>query len=242
MAILHIRVVRGQVPLEARITPSILNDSFEIILPEVPVDPGQFSDEIKWYIESYARQDPFSVTRAQAAELTLRSYGSSLANAICASDAVLVDLYDSELMILIADPEEYCPRFSQVHWEILENVKFWNADFRPRRVSIVRQANVAGSIDDDSYTQASTESKSSQQHILAVSARPLLDLDIPHRLITRSILKVVAEEHDRSVTPPTFEIVRPGTFQALKFILESHDFGYYDIVHFDLHGFVLDGR
>lgn len=242
MPILRIGAVRGQVPLEARITPSIVNDSFGIILPDAVLDPGQFLDEVKWYIESYVRQDPFSLNRAQAAELALRSYGSSLANAICASDAVLVDLYDSELMILIADHAEYCLRFSRVHWEVLEDVKIWDADFRPRRVSVVRQANVADSSDDDSYTQTFIQSRSSQQHILAVSARPLQDRDIPHRLITRSILKVVAEEHKRSPTAPTFEIVRPGTFQALESVLESHDIGYYDIVHFDLHGFVLEGR
>ena len=241
MAILHLRAVKGQVPLEARITPSTGHDSFEVVLPEASVDPDLFSDEIRWYIESYARQDPFSSKRAQAVELTIRSYGSSLAHAICVSDAVLVDLYNSELWILVVDSEEYCPRFSRVHWELLENVEFWDAAFRPRRVSVVRQTNGPGSIDDDSYTQAFTRSESNQQHILAVS-RPLRERDIPHRLITRSILNVVAEEQDRSSAPPTFEIVRPGTFRALETALESHEIGHYDIVHFDLHGFVVNGK
>ena len=223
-------------------TPSVVNQGFHIVLPETLADPSQYSDEIRWYMESYARQDPFSLKRAQAAELTLKSYGSSLATAICASDAVMVDLFDSELLILIVDHEEYCHRFSRVHWEILENVEFWDADLRPRRVSVIRQASGAGSIDHHSYTQAFTKSESSQRHILAVSARPLRERDIPHRLITRSILNVVAEEQDRSPTPPTFEIVRPGTFQALETALESHDIGYYNIVHFDLHGFILHGR
>ena len=242
MAILRLRPVKGQSSLEARVTPSIVDDSFQVSLPETLTDHVQNLDEIKWLMESYARQDPFSRKRAQAAELILRSYGSSLSTAICASDAVMVDLYDSELLMLVVDPEEYCPIHSRVHWEILENVEFWDADLRPRRVSVVRQASGAGAIDHGSYAQVFTRSDSTQQHILALSARPLQERDIPHRLITRSILSVVAEEQDRSPTPPTFEIVRPGTFQALETALENHDFGHYDIVHFDLHGSVLHGR
>ena len=242
MAILRLRAVKGQISLEAWVTPSIVDDSFQISLHETLTDHVQDLDEIKWFMESYARQDPFSQKRAQAAELILRSYGSSLATAICASDAVMVDLYDSDLLILVADPEEYCPRLSRVHWELLENVEFWDADLRPRRVFVVRQASGSGPIDHDSYARAFTKSDSTQQHILALSARPLQERDIPHRLITRSILSVVAEEQDRNPTPPTFEIVRPGTFQALEIALENHDFGHYDIVHFDLHGLVLHGR
>lgn len=244
MAILRLRAVKGHISLEARVTgtPSIVKDSFQVNLPDTLTDHAQNLDEIEWFTESYARQDPFSLKRAQAAELMLRSYGSSLATAICASDAVMIDLYDSELLILVVDPEDYCPRLSRVHWEILENVEFWDADLRPRRVFVVRQASGAGSIDYDSNTHTLTKSDANQQHILALSARPLQERDIPHRLITRSILSVVAEQQDRNPTPPTFEIVRPGTFQALETALNTHDIGHYDIVHFDLHGLVLHGR
>ncbi|KAL8787688.1 MAG: hypothetical protein Q9195_007644 [Heterodermia aff. obscurata] len=87
----------------------------------------------------------------------------------------------------------------------------------------------------------SSQGDSKQRHILAVSARSNQKDDIPHRLITRPILNVVREEEVRTLTPPTLQIVRPGSFAALVAALETHPIGYFDVVHFDLHGFISEG-
>lgn len=243
MPILNIRAVQGEVSLTARIKPSLKDEPFPILLPQDFTDPSDgFWEDLRWYIEEYARNDSFSVRRSQAVEAKLQSYGASLAHAICVSDPVLADLFGCDLMIEIDGYGGYSPRLARIHWEIVEDVMLWNAELRPRRVLVVRKADSICALGDHSYAQDVIETQSSRQHILAVSARPNLDRDIPYRLITRTISEAISEEQDGSPNPPTLEIVRPGTFLALETALAGRPIGHYDIVHFDLHGFVLNGK
>lgn len=241
--VLNLTAIQGQAELQGQILPSEENKSFPLVLPKEFVDPADpFWEEVRWYIEEYARNDPFSFQRAESIEEQLRSYSELLAQAVCASDAVLVGLYDSELLILINDHTEYSPRLSRIHWESLENVDIWDAALRPCRVSVVRRTNVKTGISEESLTTCLRHDQAGPPNILAVSVRPNLERDIPYRLITRSILDVVAEEQKRGTNAPTFEIVRPGTFEALQQTLERRGNGHFDIVHFDLHGFVSAGK
>lgn len=242
MPTLTIRGVEGEVPLVAQIKPSQSEQKFPILLPERLIDPtDDLGDELKWYVENYARHDSFAVTRAQSVETRLHSYGSLLAHSICLSDAVLSDLLECDLTIEIDGYGGYSPRLAQVYWEMLEDVCLWDSELRPRRVSVVRIVDASNAVvdqpDDDISNLITT-----QQHILAVSVRTSLEGDIPYRLITRAIYEAIDGERHNGATSATFEIVRPGTFAALETALAAHPAGYYDIVHFDLHGFIEDGK
>ena len=121
--------------------------SFASIRRSVERDPATLTsdniwEEIRWYLEDYARRDPFSSGRTQSAEHSLISYGVSLASAIYNPDAPLEGLKDSSLLISIEYGSEFTPRMAQIHWEILENVEVWLEKRRLRNVSVVRRTKL----------------------------------------------------------------------------------------------------
>lgn len=240
MATLTVGEVEGEVALRGRMKPSLINRDFAIYLPETVVKPPiNFEAELRWYIEDYAGHDPFSFRRAQSISIELESYGSSLAQSMCDSDAELEGLCGKELMILIDDSDSYSPRLSRIHWEILERLELWRADCRPRNVTVLRLATL-GNRTRESKSQSHVVGLNRQSHLLAVSARVSSQEEIPYRLITRAIFNSLSERDPTDA--PTFEIVRPGTLEALRTSLESKADGYYNVVHFDVHGHVEDGQ
>ena len=198
-------------------------------------------EEIRWYLEDYARRDPFSFGRAQSVKHSLTSYGLSLASAIYNPDAPLKGLKDSILLISLEYEGEFTPRMARVLWEILENVGVWPEERRPSNVSVVRRTkpNIQRNVLETDFT---VNRHCSRHNLLAITARPGRAHDIPHRLVTRSILSIVQEHSVPVQSYSTFQIVRPGTFEALSNSLDDHVFGYFDIVHLDMHGLVRDGQ
>ena len=242
MAHLSIRDVIGQVPLEASMTTSVLGESFHIFLPEQVAEPAaNIWEEIRWYLEDFARRDPFSFGRAQSAERSLRSYGLLLALAIANSDAMLKGLKDSSLLISIEYEGGFTPRMARIHWEILENVELWQDERRPSNVSVVRR--IKPDIQRNTLNaDFAVKGRCSRHNFLAITARPGRARDIPHRLVTRSILGIVQEHSVPGQCSSSFQTVHPGTFEALSYSLHSHEFGYFDVVHLDMHGLVRDGQ
>lgn len=243
LKILQIRASEAKTPLIGLIKPSILEQEFNIYLPGALYDDKDaFCEDLRWYIEDYARNDPFSSQRSRSVESRLQSYGLSLAHAICKSEATPADFLDSALLIEIDGYGGYSSRLSRIHWEILEDLNFWSADVRPCRVSVVRKIAIPDSVNETRLlltTSAEPDPSANAQHILALTARPTQGADIPHRMITRCIFEAVQSSKSKAAT---FEIVRPGTFQALQEALFLHEPGYYGLVHLDLHGFVEEGR
>ncbi|KAL8823900.1 MAG: hypothetical protein Q9191_005458 [Dirinaria sp. TL-2023a] len=241
MARLSIREIVGQVSLEASMTTSVLNAAFHIFLPAMPDPADNVWEEIRWYLEDYATRDPFSFARAQRVQRSLRSHGISLALEISYSDATLQGLKDSSLLILIEYEGGFTPRMARIHWEVLENVELWPEERRPSIVSVVRRTKPT--IEQDTLsTNFSVEGGFSQHNILAITARPGQANDIPHRLVTRSILGIVQEHSVPGQCPSSLQTVHPGTFKALSSSLDKHEFGHFDVVHLDVHGLVRDGQ
>ena len=74
-------------------------------------------------------------------------------------------------------------------------------------------------------------------NILICSARPAGTQDIPQRLVSRIVMRELQRlRSDEPNRKATVEIVRPGTFKALEKHLTGRPQGFYDLVHFDLHG------
>ena len=73
-------------------------------------------------------------------------------------------------------------------------------------------------------------------NILVVTARPDGPGDVGYRTISRPLLDALRH---RSL-PVTLDLVRPGTWEALRGHLraakEQHGSGWYQVIHFDLHG------
>ena len=76
--------------------------------------------------------------------------------------------------------------------------------------------------------------------ILVVTARPGGPRDIGYRTISRPLLDGLR----RARLPVEVDLLRPGTWEALKAHLraatEEHGSGWYQVVHFDLHGLVAE--
>ncbi|KAL8746950.1 MAG: hypothetical protein Q9190_001112 [Brigantiaea leucoxantha] len=124
-------------------------------------------------------------------------------------------------------------------WKILEDTSFWGDFFhwKPRQVTVVRvyeNQNSAPIVRDSMHT--ALPSCTEPTIVLAITARPSRTKDIPHRLITRSISAAVDMIRHNSDSQATSEIVRPGTFEALECHIRRHPYGYFGVVHLDLHG------
>jgi Tfp pilus assembly protein PilF len=72
-------------------------------------------------------------------------------------------------------------------------------------------------------------------NLLIVTARPNEESDVNYRTIQRPLIDLIEE----SSTPIKAFILRPGTYKALIKHLYNKA-GYYHIIHFDLHGSLLD--
>jgi len=76
----------------------------------------------------------------------------------------------------------------------------------------------------------------SSLNILLVTARPFGPADVGYRTISRPLLDAMRQ----SSQPVTLDLVRPGSWEALRGHLRSqterHGSGWYQVAHFDLHG------
>ena len=239
--ILKIRASEGAAPFIGLIEPSSENQEFRIELPEALYDfESAYWEDLRWYIEEYTN-DPFSTQRAQSTAFRLRSYGTSLAHAICKSRAFSADLVNCTLLIEISGREEFSRQLAVIHWEILEDPSLWDVDSRPVNISVIRTVYGPQYSSGMSLSQRPADSDISltPQHVLASTARPSLELDIPHRTITRSICEAVEDSKNELAA---FKIVRPGTFKALQEALSVVEPGHYGLVHLDLHGYLKNNK
>ncbi|WP_089158126.1 CHAT domain-containing tetratricopeptide repeat protein [Micromonospora sp. NBS 11-29] len=73
-------------------------------------------------------------------------------------------------------------------------------------------------------------------NILVVTARPFGARDVGYRTISQPLLEAIG----KTATPVTVDLVRPGTWEALRDTLRAaareHGPGWYQVVHFDVHG------
>jgi hypothetical protein len=121
-------------------------------------------------------------------------------------------------------------------WECLEQKELWSAGKRPPSITVVRTIQSEHPPEKLCEQPIPKSNEKEVFNILVVTARPDAAEDIPHRLVSRSILDVIKDPINKCLRPTRMEIVRPGTFKAFCNHLESREAGYFDIVHFDLHG------
>ena len=194
-------------------------------------------EELVWYLERYA-DDPFAASRASLVSQSLGNYGRALSR--------VLEVHLLNLLSLISNNQSYetirigilgkggISRLHSIHWEVLEDLTLWNTVSKLiQKLVIVRLVNPIPPISDFTKRQ-----DPESLNVLVVSARPPeVPEDVPYRLVSRKIWELVHSSADLE-SHVKIHFARPGTFKNLEGVLEHHGKGFFDIVHFDTHGFI----
>jgi len=211
--------------------------SFDHGIPYPIMVKNPFSDKqeklLEWYFEEYS-QFPFikQVEFSQAAE-SVRRYGEELFEQVFSEPRVYAEYSNisqtSDLEIEIIGS----PAFHQLHWEALKD-KYPDSDHAlALHCPIIRKP--VGHPPPMVTGQASAT-----LNVLLVIARPDGKQDVGYRTILRPLVEML----QNAKLPVKIDILKPGTYQALTEQLEQvtsqQGKGYYHLIHFDVHGAVLD--
>jgi hypothetical protein len=175
---------------------------------------------LRWYFEDYVEKDPFQKSKAEEAKAMIEIYGQRLAQAL---ELYRLDIKGGDIQFDIM-----AGSMDDVFWEALEQISHWPSSIAMTTVLVTRRVDCAIPI-----TFAPREPVRQRCiNILVVISRPQMARDIPHRFVSSTIIHVAELAKGRAQV----EIVRPGTFEAFVQHLDSRPKGYFDIVHFDMHG------
>jgi hypothetical protein len=181
-------------------------------------------DDLKWYLEDRAPTDPFLEKKAMAAEQSLEFYAKNLYEQLKPAFIQLnLDVASIPLRLAIIDRNSD-QSIHRLHWEALEHP--------------ILQCNICVyRAKEESNVEAweGLRNKKTSLNLLFMTARRLnrKKPDVDQRLILRPVLNFIAGKS--STTPIEFDVVRPGTFEALELWLSQRK-GHYDMIHFDVHG------
>ncbi|GIE86111.1 tetratricopeptide repeat protein [Actinoplanes regularis] len=118
-------------------------------------------------------------------------------------------------------------QFQRLHWEALRDPD--SGDRLALRMPVVRQS-ARNPLPYDLPAPAPTV------NILVLTARPFGRRDVGYRTISQPLLDAIGQTD----VPVTVDLVRPGTWTALREALRAaerkHGQGWYQVVHFDVHG------
>jgi hypothetical protein len=207
-------------------------------LPETVINSSEngFEEDLKWLVERHAVRDPFEGTAALRVMKNLRKYGTELLDALQLHNGFPTRKPTlSRVLVEVHDDPAASTRLRGVHWEVLEDPRLYVRSKLMSDVS-VRRIIVSPKFIHQGSKHAISDSNTAHTQILAVTARkPGFD-PIPHRLVTKPMLRIMKGLGMRE----ELRILRPPTFQQLEKLLQQSDFGTYQIVHLDLHGSVDD--
>lgn len=198
-------------------------------------DPFSETEEarLEWYFERRLIS-PFTdhVTAMEAAQSVIR-YGEELFRQIFA---------DSEAQILCRQGVQEgiksmrfeiagSPDFHKLHWEAVKDPKL------PHPFSVhclfVRRNLIPCAV-------RSTVKPSPHINLLIVTARPFGERDVAYRTISQPLIRSLRQAN----VPVKTHILRPGSYEALIKHLDEVSAkegpGYYHVVHFDVHGALLN--
>ena len=203
--------------------------------------------EARWLLETHPIQDPHDERRASRARSSISDYGKSLLSQIDLQGIIASQKALLEARLLILDINE-SPSLHSIFWETLLRAY---EDIRPTTHPRLLIRRVVGAVNDVKADKAENSLPKRDFNILLVVARPAKSQDINPLIVARALQDVTETYRDqrpeRDSPKISFEIVRPGTWEATKEHLRSrtrawHASGsegcWYDIVHFDVHGSV----
>ncbi|MCO5191024.1 MAG: tetratricopeptide repeat protein [Anaerolineae bacterium] len=197
-------------------------------------DPFNETEEnrLEWYFEEWLRYPFMRTVKAKNAAQSVTAYGETLFEQVFKADADIYAAYKeaikyeggfSQLQIEVKGS----PAFHRLHWESLKD------PHHPTPLA-VEAPFVRGNLKRSQFEARVRPAPT--LNVLLVVARPYGRRDVSYRTIARPLV----EGTRNSAVPVNIDIVRPGTFAALRDQLNktrtTHGDGYYQLVHFDLHG------
>ncbi len=227
--------------------------------PLTILEPLSLSEQadLRWYLERYASQEPFDSDKAHKVAASIIVYGKELHRQLRLHRIFQIQdpLVDQNQSLTIDVCETYTEDHSvfgslhSLHWELLELLGLWSGCFNQ---VIVRRVSPGPTTDDTGTALTPSIPITGSFNVLVVIARnteinqtayqdvpPFAALDV--LLGVRDIL-----QQEPAGPQLRVEVVRPGTFDALKQHLKStkdiHGSGFYHLVHFDMHGRVAKRR
>ncbi|CAI7979129.1 ATP-dependent transcriptional regulator [Frankia sp. Hr75.2] len=193
-------------------------------------DPAEGQDErlFAWYFEEHLRYPFLDKELERAAKKRIEQYGQQLFKQLFTGPAQ----YDYRRMR--EQGFDGCrvevsgsAAFQRLHWETL-----WDPELPSPlavRLPVTRRVEPLSSRFEAASDRATL-------NILVVTARPDGPSDVGFRTLSRPLLDALRQ----AAVPVTVDLVRPGTWDALRGHLDAiraeHGGGWYHVVHFDLHG------
>ncbi|MDB9424721.1 tetratricopeptide repeat protein, partial [Microcystis aeruginosa CS-564/01] len=200
--------------------------------PITVTDPftNQEEKQLEWYFEEWLVFPTLDTDKAQKAANSVQNYGENLFKQVFQSNLNAYGEYRdlrkqlSQLQIII---ESQSPEFQALHWEALKDPDL------PRPFSIdciiSRQRRGATVVPVQMATYPTI-------NLLVVIARPDEESDVNYRTISRPLVELV----NSSEIPVKIDILRPGTYESLTRHLDEKGEGYYHVIHFDVHGGLME--
>lgn len=184
---------------------------------------------LEWYFERYI-STPYDDVKVRDAVQAIADYGQQLFQQIFTADI----LFRYRTAIQNGGPENIAieiigdsPAFQTIYWESLRDPK--------QTHPLAAQGAVFLRKNVKSLNVRATVKQSPTINLLIVTARPNEENDVDYRTIQRPLIDLIEETE----TPIDPYILRPGTYEALVRHLDQKA-GHYHIIHFDLHGSLLD--
>ncbi|MEV4640862.1 tetratricopeptide repeat protein [Actinoplanes sp. NPDC049548] len=203
------------------------NRGGEDVSVSVPVDDAG-EKLLAWYFEEHLRFPFLDGDLERKAVELVAEYGRSLFRQVFVGEAAYgyrdarrVGFDDYRLVV------RGSAAFQRLHWEALRDPD--SGDRLALRMPVVRQ-DARTPLPYDLPAPAPTV------NILVVTARPFGRRDVGYRTISQPLLDAIGQTD----VPVTVDLVRPGTWEALRETLRAAERergqGWYQVVHFDVHG------
>ena len=190
-------------------------------------------DQLAWYFEGYLRFPFTDKVKAREAAGSIARYGESLFKQVFEENHNVYARYKAAVQAGLSTMQfeiAGSPLFHTLHWEALKDPEI--------RLPLALQATMVRKNLNPSTINASVR-LSPTINLLIVTARPSGRSDVGYRTISRPLVEALRQAN----LPVQIDILRPGTYKALENHLRQtsarQQEGYYQVIHFDLHGATL---
>jgi hypothetical protein len=196
-------------------------------------------DDLEWYFEEYMKQPYTAESKVRSiVEHCVIEYGHILFRSVFAAplakqkfyDAISLEGFPNITLEIVSQPTS--TEFQSILWETIRDPDQPGGPLVSSGLKIVRRSKKRSPV------QARVN-KHPALNLLIVTARPGGEHDVNYRTIQRPLIDLLRTTRSQSFNPV---ILRPGTYKALKNHLDEKGAGFYHIIHFDLHGEVLEYR
>lgn len=184
--------------------------------------------ELAWYFEEHLRYPFLDADRERGAVRQIAAYGAALFGQVFGGKAnhdyrTLRERSFDDCRLEVSGPAA----LHRLHWEALRDPDLDSP--LAVRLPVTRRV-------DAQPSGFAVRGDLPTLNILVVTARPGGPHDVGYRTISRPLLDALRTAGQ----PVTVDLVRPGTWDALRAHLadtaRGHGSGWYQVVHFDLHG------